>query len=64
MRASTRKVLKKVRIEMEMTLAQLGKKVDKSAKTICNYEAGTTEPDITTFNKICRALNLDPKELI
>ena len=49
---------------MEMTLAQLGKKVDKSAKTICNYEAGTTEPDITTFNKICRALNLDPKELI
>ena len=56
---NTKKLGKKIklaRIELDLTQAQLAKKIHAKQKSISHYETGTSLPSLETLVKIARAL--------
>ena len=56
--------LKKIRLERGMTQTELAEKIGITRTAICNYEAGTREPDFETLRKLVSVLECTLDELI
>jgi len=48
------KRIKELRLEKELSQAQLAKIVGLSRASICEYERGTVEPNIQTILALCK----------
>lgn len=55
--------LKIYRLEKKLTQKQLGELVGFSARTVSDWEANNTQPDINTIKKIVKILNITFDEL-
>lgn len=55
--------LKKRRLELDISQAEMAKIVNKAPETYCRYEAGTLKPDIDTLLLIADALQITIDEL-
>lgn len=56
--------IRKARLKMGLTQAQLGKMLGKSDNVITNWERGTNRPDADMIEKLCNILNISPNELL
>jgi transcriptional regulator with XRE-family HTH domain len=56
--------LKEIREHRFLTQAELGRLSRVSRVTIARIELGIQEPRFTTINRIARALNVKPEDLI
>lgn len=55
--------LKKRRLELDITQAEIAAKINKAPETYCRYEAGTLKPDIDTLLLIAEAYEITLDEL-
>ncbi len=55
--------LKKRRLELDITQAEIAAKINKAPETYCRYEAGTLKPDIDTLLLIAEAFEITLDEL-
>lgn len=55
--------LKKRRLELDISQAELAKIINKAPETYCRYEAGTLKPDIDTLLLIADKLQISIDEL-
>lgn len=56
-------LLKRHRLAKGLTQAELGKKVDRSASSVCEWESGASIPEAEVFPKLARVLGIDPMVL-
>ena len=56
--------IKKYRIANNMTLKDLGDKINKSISTVSKYETGSISLDMTTLNEIASIFHLSPSMLL
>lgn len=54
------KILKRKRIESNITQSTLAKKLDLSRGCVASFETGRHHLPIETFCKVCRVLEVDP----
>lgn len=59
-------ILKKEREKQNMSLEELALKINYKVKrqTLFYYETGRSKIKVSTFIEICRALHLDPNEIM
>lgn len=57
------KNLKRIRIESNLTQAEVAKKINVSLKTISHWESGYTEPSLQMVQKIKEVLKVSYDEL-
>lgn len=56
--------IRKARLKIGLTQAQLGKMLGKSDNVITNWEKGTNRPDADMIEKLCNILKISPNELL
>lgn len=56
--------IKELRIKHGLTQKQLAEKAKISNSYLCDIEVGRTNPSLKTLEKICRAFEIDLKELL
>ena len=57
----TRQVsLESARVNAKMTISDVAEKIDKSEKTISNWESGKTAISATMFFGLCELYGIDP----
>lgn len=56
--------IRKARLKIGLTQAQLGKMLGKSDNVITNWEKGTNRPDADMIEKLCSILKISPNELL
>ncbi len=56
--------IRKARLKMGLTQAQLAEMLGKSDNVITNWEKGTNRPDADMIEKLCNILNISPNELL
>lgn len=57
-------LLRKTRLDHNVSIEELSKEVAASESTIQKYEEGTVMPDVVTLVRICRSLNVTPNDLL
>ncbi len=63
-RAKLGENIRKARLKMGLTQAQLGEMLGKSDNVITNWEKGTNRPDADMIEKLCNILRVSPNELL
>ena len=56
--------IRKTRLKIGLTQAQLGEMLGKSDNVITNWEKGTNRPDADMIEKLCSMLKISPNELL
>lgn len=56
--------IKELRIKCGLTQKQLAEKAKISNSYLCDIEVGRTNPSLKTLEKICRAFEIDLKDLL
>lgn len=56
--------LKKMRAEKGLSQAELGKLINVSAVTVCNYENGKIKPFVNTQIQLAKVLGITVEELM
>jgi len=56
--------IRKARLKIGLTQAQLGEMLGKSDNVITNWEKGTNRPDADMIEKLCSILKISPNELL
>lgn len=57
-------IIRKHRIEKNMTQVELGKKVFVSKQAVSKWETGRTTPDIEMIRKLCTVLEISEREIL
>lgn len=57
------RLIRKARKDKGLTLAELAHKIGVSRSAVNQWELGASTPEAKRFGDICRALDLDPREL-
>lgn len=57
-------IIKNKRLEMNLSQRELAKKAGVSYNTIYNVEKGASNSNLLTYQKICKALNLNFSDLL
>lgn len=52
------KRIKDLRVDADLTIAELAEKLDISARTISRYEKGISEPTVSVLIKLCLIYNV------
>lgn len=57
-------VLRKLRIDNKLTLAQVAEKIGKTTKTVQLYETTTTNISLDVFIELCKIYHVTPDEVL
>lgn len=56
--------LKEKRLELGLSQKELAEKAGVSSNTIYNIEKGNFSPNVSTYQKICKALNIKLADIL
>lgn len=62
--AKLREVLMSERLSAEMTQAMLAQKLKRPQSFVSKFENGVRHLDVVEFIEICKAIGVDPREII